>query len=247
MKLPNCRPGENKHTFEQFDGATWTTIDTPEAAFTVTSAGHELLQDGSLTDTLRDYLEDARTGRSTGSDTRQFLAEGGNAVVYAVGDEPLVIKEKKRGSRDNLLPALGRMDRIVHAIEGQCPRWITLPPHYAVVVPRDDPDRQYMLIAKVDSGVTVGDLEGLYSDEPPREPHLAAAATEYFGEVDDELMGYVGNRFKQMKGLVRDALYEQGLVPDSYLTDIDNSYNTLVEPLHTPVAGSRVRLSIIDQ
>lgn len=229
----------------RFDGSTWQELEYANEILTLTSVGRVYLAANNIATLLHDYVEDARAGRSSRTDTRRYLAEGGNAQVFTLGDTSLAIKEKRSGSKEELLPSLYRMDTLADAIEKHCPRWIDIPPHYGVCVPKDDPTKQYMLMEQIDSGVTVGDVLGAY--EQPRENHIRDSVFSIFGEVSLELQEEIQAQYVEYKGLLADALIKEKKVPDSILVDIHNKYNTVIEPLPTPVAGKKFKLSVIDQ
>src|SRR3569623_369889 len=116
--------------FTRFDGAEWQRFETDEAILTLTSLGRSLWQDRAARLSLQVYFNEVRAKREGGDSMRQFIAEGGNARVFAVGDSKLAVKEKRPGSSDKLLPSLERMDFLTYAIEACCPRWVATPKTY---------------------------------------------------------------------------------------------------------------------
>jgi hypothetical protein len=137
------------------------------------------------------------------------------------------------------------MDKLMFAIENNCPRWIDIPKHYGVVMPKRDRKHEYMLIQKIDDGITVGDI--LYHDHP-REPHLSESLLRNFGPVTPQLKKDIRERWDLLKIEVRRALMAEHMNPDELLPDLDhNEYNILVERADNPIAGSPYKFWIIDQ
>jgi hypothetical protein len=165
--------------------------------------------------------------------------------VFTVGDKQLVVKERTPGTTEHLLPALERMDKLMYAVENNCPRWIDIPKHYGILIPKNDMSREFMLMDKIDEGVTVGDI--LHHDEP-REPHISESVLRSFGPVTPALQDDIRERWDTLKVEVRRALMAEYMNPDELLPDIDhNEYNILVEKVDTPIAGSPYKFWIIDQ
>ena len=236
--------GSSRHTVERFDGARWVEIDTPDENVVITSAGRAFLAANNIAGLMRDYIYDAQEGVESQDSTRRFLAEGANARVFSVGDAPLVVKEKRPGSHRDLLEGLDRMDYLAYVIEQHCPRWISLPRHYGFLAPKSDLSRQFLLMEKVDEGVTIGDV--LDAGDTPREPHLGEAVVRIFGAVSPDFKEQLRAQYAELHEHVENALYQEGHVPDTYLTDM-KPYNVIVEPLSTPVAAHNFRLTLIDQ
>lgn len=253
-----CPPSLRMHTVNKFDGSAWRNYESPDSLITITGGGRELAANGGLAFILRQYAEDTVDDLET--PTRQFLAEGGNAKVFTVGGKRLVVKEAKMDG-DQLLPAIDRMDLLLHAIEHHCPRWIDIPMHYGVLILKKDPSKQYLLIEKIDDGVTVGDIVNYHVDParveplikgepelPKREEHIRESVRRIFGEPTKELKNEINGRYEALKGLVRKALIAEYRSPDEFLPDLDyNPYNVLVDRVASPIAGSRHKFWIIDQ
>lgn len=240
-----------KHTSPQrttrFDGAIWEHHQIGDGNLTVTSAGRDLLVERPGTrQAILDYMAEAALKRESPDGIRRYLAEGNHARVYAVGDSGLVMKERKSIVADALWPAIQRMDYLAHIIQAHCPRWIDIPAHYGVYQTDNTHGKEYMLMEKVDDGVTVGDVLGAH--DMPREPHIGAAVLRIFDGASVHTQSVVAEKFEEMKDFLKDGLRVEGRNPYDYLTDIDhNRYNAIVEPLTTPVAGSEYKLTLIDQ
>jgi hypothetical protein len=238
-------PQLKMRTYEKFDGSVWRQYESQDAVIILTGMGRELMPRSGLAKVLGRYVCDLSAGREEPCNTRRYLASGGNARVFSVDDLPLVVKETTEGG-DQLLPALERMDGLFHAIENHCPRWIDIPKHYGLLIPKADPLRQYLLMEKIDDGVSVGDIYRY--GHTPREPHLEAAIQEHFGIVTPELNNEVMGRYKQIRRELHSALLAERLNPDNYMPDIDyNLDNVLVERRATPIAGSLIKFWVIDQ
>lgn len=238
-------PALKMRTFEQFDGSVWRHYESPEAITLLTGVGRELIVAQHLGKLLRDYATDRQQDVEAGN-VRLFLAEGGNARVFSVADTRLAMKEKRSGSSDNLFASLNRMDRLIHAAEEHAPKWIGIPQHYGITMRKTDPSRQFMLMEKIDDGVTIGDILGY--DQEPREPHLKESITNIFGVPTPELREEIVERYAIAKQELRKALLAEYLSPDEFLPDIDhNRYNIIVEKLDTPVDESPYKFWVIDQ
>jgi hypothetical protein len=234
-------------TFEQFDGSVWRQYESENSFFLLTEVGRRLMVAEKIGHLLRNYADDYFHDRESTDDTRSFLAEGGNARVFSVGDSRLAIKEKRPGG-DDLFASLHRMDRLIHAVtvDTDCPRWIGVPQHYGIVMDKSDPTKQFMLMEKIDAGVTVGDIK--HYDSEPREPHLKASVEDIYGVPDQEFKEEIIGRYGIVIGELRRALMAKYLSPDRYIPDIDhNPYNVVLEPLAAPVDDSDIKFWIIDQ
>lgn len=228
------------------DGAVWETIVTNNSYTMLTSVGRQLLhKNPSLIPQLAAYNHDLRHG---GDETRRYLASGTQADVYSVGDTNLVVKEKRPDSDENLLESMRRLDAIKLALEHQAPRWVDTPDCYGFVqVFR--PERQFLLMSKIDAGITVGDLldypKGVDS---ARNPTIYQKIGELFGDVIDDMPAVAAEKFKDMSRIVQAALANLHLPYDEHATDLEkNPWNTVVERLKTPIAGENFRFWVIDQ
>lgn len=228
-------------TYEKFDGSVWQQFETDNSLIVVTGVGRQLLAGQHLSGLLHNYIDDHISGNDH---TRHFLAEGANSQVYTVGDQPLVIKESKEDG-DELLPALERMDTLINAVEKHCPRWIDIPKHYGVLISKQDYSKQFMLIEKIDDGITVGDI--LQPGDTEMRP-TQNRISDIFGNVTDDFKDEVSNRFSTLQTRMRVALMAEYMTPDTYLPDIDNNlHNVVMERLDTPIAGSHIKYWVIDQ
>ena len=241
MSEHSACPPLKMRTAEKFDGSIWRMYESPDSLVLLTGSGRHLMAAGGIASLLHRYRDDYYAGAENNTDTRQFLAEGGNARIFSVGDRRLAVKEKRPGSNDDLFAALERMDRLVHAVIKHCPGWIGVPDHYGIVMPKENKSKQFMLMEKIDQGVTVGDVKHFYVD-PPREPSLKAAAESLYGPITDEFREEIIGRYGMILGEVRKALMAEYLSPDTFLPDLDtNPYNIVLEPLNTPVDGSDIK------
>ncbi len=234
-------------THEKFDGSIWRQYETSTHLFVLTSLGRQLLRHRQMYNLFAQYKEDYLKGREGSNGYRSFLAEGASGRVFTLGND-LVVKES-RPQKDSLFAALNRMDRLVDAVQKNCPSWIDVPAHYGIVMEKANTSKQFMLMKKIDHGVTVGDI--IYAeDETTRMSSgiLTAGAFEKFGSVTPEIRDEVKERYDSLKDLIKLAILKERLNPEVYLPDIDyNPYNVVIEKLATPIAGSHIKYSIIDQ
>lgn len=239
--------GLRRNTLPQFDGSQWRLYQSPESMIMLTAVGRKLVAQRGISSLLHQYIQDAREGKESCADTRQYLAAGANSRVFSIRSPlDLVIKEAKPEADDpHLLQAMTRMDRLKAAVEENCPRWIDVPQHYGVLIDKAT-NRQFLLLQKIDHGVTASDV--LNHGQAPRSNFLEAAASSVFGNITPELKSEVGGRFEKLRGLLRHSLVSQYLSPDEYLPDLDyKPDNVVLEKLEAPIAGSPIRYWVIDQ
>lgn len=237
-------------TIKRFDGSMWRQYETPNSIFLLTSLGRRLLRSTNMLPSIEAYINDYNDGKEGSNDARRFLAEGGSARVFSLGEEDLVIKEARKSVRPlTFLGDMQRIDMLIDAVQKHCPRWIDIPSHYGTITSKTDLSRQFTLIKKIDHGVTVGDLISINSpDSRTSEGILEASSLEKFGPISHEISEEVAARFKSLKGHLRAALLEENLSPDEFIPDIDtNPYNVVLERLDTPIADSHLRYWVIDQ
>ena len=237
-------------TSVKFDGSIWRQYETSTHLFVLTSLGRHLLRERHMYKDFVRYTDDYMNDRQGNEDFRSYLAEGANGKVYTLGDD-FVVKESRLLTQlapaDSLLAALNRMDQLVDAVQKNCPSWIDVPAHYGIAVSKADTRKQFMLMQKIDHGVTVGDI--ILADES-RISHgiLTSEAFNKFGPITPELRTEVNDRYELLKYLVKTAIIKERLNPDVYLPDIDyNPHNVVIEKLATPIAGSQIKYSVIDQ
>ena len=247
----SSRSSFTMETLPQFDGSVWRRYDFPESTFLLTSEGRQLLNARRIGNLLREYADEARDGRTVDRDVRKFLVEAGNSRVFTVGDTEMVVKERKM-SGEPLEPALERMDALLHVVQTRCPRWIDIPKHYGIFTYKPT-GQEFMLLEKIDGGVTAGDILG-YGEQQPREDHLEEEVERNFGEVTPELKKEVRDQFDEMVDILNTQVKAAGLDPEELLPDlegttfkIENLHNVLVNPEPTPVAGKNLKFWLIDQ
>jgi len=232
------------------DGAIWRQFEIEGGVIVLTSSGQELLKHQNphtFFESLRQY-KDAVEGRNHNGNARQYLANGGNGEVYSIAGHSLVVKESR--SSHSLYSALQRMDTLSRVIETHLPHWVSVVPHYGLITARNL-DREYLLMQKIDNGISLEDLVQYVNRSSARSDSLTASIGKYFPnlnhadievlldqvrELEDKLKEYVNNS---------EAL-EQGHTYKSLMPD-PNYANILVEPLNTPIGGKRFKLWIIDQ
>jgi hypothetical protein len=241
-------------TIHQFDKAIWRRYDFPDGTFLLTAEGREIVRNAGMGNIIRAYAKAAASGEAD-DPNRQYLAHGGNAQVFSVGDKGLVIKERRVGGKypgEEIEPALQRMDELLHVIQSECPHWIGMPKHYGIYKDKAT-EKEFLLMEKIDSGVTVGDILDYGSN--PREAHLEEAVAKMFGPVTPELKQEIREQFDKMIEELNNALMARSLDPDDYLPDLEekrngkfeNRENVLVTPVNPPIAGKRFKFWLIDQ
>lgn len=228
--------------WQQPDGAMWRVKDIEGAGHLIlTSKGQELIQDRpELEDYFHAYLCKAvgATALPGAIETRRFIASGARSSVYEMAPGIAVKEANKTGSS---IYALGRMDRLLGLIEAGAPRWIDIPPHYAVLDSRTLP-KDYIVQRKIDSGITA---EWLFRPEDMADYQRAAVERE-MGVVSEHERQEVLSAFEEAENLVADLIERSGARRNDYLIDYHPG-NVLVERLRTPIAGKDHKLWIIDQ
>jgi hypothetical protein len=231
---------------DRFDGAKWKMFELPQGGHVVvTSRGQELVAMApEFLKVLREYKQAA--SKHLENRVRSYLAHGGNSTVYEVGEYKIVVKEQHSGQ--SLMSSMERMDLLQYIIQKyHLPRWIDLPDHYALI---ESPhlDHQYLIIQKVDAGLTVADLENF----PQIRPEKLALVNKMFPGLNEQAVKQVIEQVtearKLLEGAIKKAEQEETEInfPNSLLNDWQTS-NILVEPLKTPIGGKKFKLTIIDQ
>lgn len=236
--------------YVQGDGAVWKSFydkerDPDHHYLIVTSAGRELfvrpeLGHQALRGLFSDYRKAELGDREV--DTRTFIGAGQQARVFGMNDK-LAVREVRGVPRFyTALSDLQRMDRLASVVEGGLPRWIDTPKIYAMYGD-SELNRQYTLMQKIDSGLTVEDIVTFEANDEVKQNRALAVLGRKPSNEEIETTEYLFNRAKTILDAVISA---HGQEPTEILTDWVMR-NVLVEPLKTPVGGQKTRLHIIDQ
>lgn len=230
-----------REMLEQPDGAVWESFEIKGGKIVLTSKGRELFRERPETwKELRSYKKRAMGAPALQSFpvVREHFASGGNSDVYTLS-EGLAVKEAHLTG--SLFFTVERMDRLLNVVESNVPRWIDIPDHYGLLF-ASHLRKQYLLMQKIDSGVTVQNVltPGEMSDEQ------AAALEAEFGDIGQAEVDEVGERYEEAHDILTASLEDRGYNPAEYLTDWHEG-NVLVERLETPVAGSPLKMWVIDQ
>lgn len=154
----------NEH-LDRYDGSRWRLFELPSGGkLVLTARGSELLSfNPTLRHTLLDYRREARSNQAHSA--RQWFRAGGNSDIYQVGQSGMVIKEAS--TAHSVWFALDRMDYLEGICRRHLPSYIRVPDHYGVLIPGSGA-RQYLLMEKVNEGLTVADLkEGVNGVDMP--------------------------------------------------------------------------------
>jgi len=238
-----------KFDVEQPDGAVWTTFydrTRPDDQYLiVTSSGRELFlgEKGTSYRGLRrmfsDYHQDEINDQASAK--RKYLGKGQQATVF--GMDWLAVREiPGRQGVYRTLGELTSMDELATIVEEGLPRWLKVPHMYACYA---DPEKQkrYMLMEKVDTGLTIEDV----LDYPNVNQHSADRVVGELGRTPtDEDRETLRRLFDRSYHILSTVIKAKGKDPDDYLVDWEPR-NVLVESLRTPVASENFSLSIIDQ
>lgn len=232
------------------DGARWRQFEIQGGIVILTSSGNELFHDSNakeIFDSLRQYRLDISQRRQSG-EARQYLANGGNGEIYTVAGHQLVVKESR--SNHSLYYALQRMDTLARVIETHLPHWVSLPAHYGLIS-SSQVGREYMLIEKIDEGLSLEDLVQYVERGSARSKTLTDAIHQNYRGLNSRVIESLKLQFQEFKTLLRRYLdtpeaIENGYTYDSLLPD-PNYGNILVEKLRTPIGGKHFKMWIIDQ
>lgn len=240
----------SKMNYTQDDGAIWTAFsdnNNPDKRFfIVTSSGKELfLGNKDLPyKALKRMFGQYRDAEITKDDSivREFLGEGAQAQVYGLGPRLAVRETPGNLPFYKTLGSISRMDRLATVVENGVPRWINVPHTYAIYSDTEA-HKQYTLMDKIDSGVTIQDMVGF--DEATK--HSQERVLKEFGHRPTEREAADAARlFDEAGRILTNAIVAQGSNPDELLTDWFPR-NVIIEQKATPVGGERYLLSVIDQ
>lgn len=148
-------------TLDRFDGSKWRVYDVDGGHLVLTQNGQHLLsKNPSLGGALRRYRHEVLNPQDSPF-VRKPFRHGGNSDVYDVGDTGLVMKEA--GNRQSIWFALERLDYLYGICEQSLPPHIRVPEHYGALF-STNLDRQFLLMEKVNNGITIQDVVDNGSD-----------------------------------------------------------------------------------
>jgi hypothetical protein len=231
----------SRETVTQPDGAVWEYYDLEQGHLVITGRGRELARNnpGVFSDIQQYRQAVMRRGDARFKpNTREHFASGGNSDVYSMGG-PLAVKEATNSQ--SLLFALERMDRLHNVMEKGVPRWIDMPAHYGMLIGKHL-SRQYMLMEKIDTGVTV---EHVLSNGGTTEIQRQKVR-ERFSNLTDDQRTTISAGFDRAGDILHSALEAESLDPKQYMPDWHEG-NVLLEPLPVPVGDSHFKYWVIDQ
>lgn len=237
FKRPENMEGQSQPLI-RYDGNQWRRWDLGDGGYVVlTSRGQELLTyNAPLEALLGRYAEEialVRTDqpRSNEDPVRRFFRVGGNSSIYQVGDADILIKEGKRVDRPSLWESLDRMDYLYGICMSYMHPNVRVPDHFGLYVPADPTESEYMMMRKINNGVTVRDV-------------VRKRLT-----VSDEIRKQVEQDFSSLRTRLRVAIQEtkqhQQIPFRNLLPDWDDD-NVLVD-FTTHPAAKPYTLWIIDQ
>jgi hypothetical protein len=234
----------------QDDGAVWTSFydvdQNPDKHFLIiTSHGkEEFLHSDVGYQGLKSLFRAYRESESIGAEgeNRVFLGVGQQAVVYGLTEEYAVREVIGNPPYYQTLSDLTRLDRLASLVEGGIPRWIDVPSVYAMFSDGEI-NKQYTLMERIDSGLTVEDIAEFHSTT---DIGRARAIQQLGSEPTQEQIETAALLFDKAKIILDSVIKSKGIDPDELLTDWAMR-NVLVDITKTPVAGQRMVLNIIDQ
>lgn len=213
---------------ERFDGSRWRKFDLNRGGVLIlTTRGQQLLSfNPQLRHSVLDYRNDARANIE--GYIRKWFKAGGNSDVYSFNGHPILVKEAS--TAHSLWSALDRMDYLYGICEKFLPPHIKVPDMYGILY-APDLKKQYLLMQKVNEGLTVADL-----------------IKNGYPEMDNDLKSKVIEEFQGLEDRVRQAIEVapgRQYMPKNLLPDWDAG-NVVVD-FSTPTKEIPFTFWIIDQ
>ncbi len=228
-------------SIERPDGATWRSFETDSCEVLLTSRGAELVDSTPDIERVISLYMRKALGKTmlAGGGIRTFFAEGSNSKIYTVSDD-ILMKETRGHSMQAMLERMDVIDYVIDA--GNVPRWIDMPDHYGIIIPKHD-DMQYVMMQRIDGGVNV---DHILNPDESSELERRGVLSEFGGEITAQTQNEVRQRYADCEKILHQAIAEEDLIPSDLLSDWHPG-NVLVERLHTPIARSPYKMWVIDQ
>ncbi len=131
--MPRITPDLSIRTFKRFDGSVWRQYETEGYRILLSGAGRHLFSHRRMHRLLGPYIKDYVQHNEGVGGSRVYLAEGGNAKLFSLGDD-LAVKESRPNSSSSLFASMDRTDRLKDVVERRCPRWIDIPKNYGALI-----------------------------------------------------------------------------------------------------------------
>lgn len=238
MKIKEGKPlyyGERKFPEILIENSRLFSIS--EGYVFLTKEGKELVKSmldlSAVLKALKFYRRDIKKRENTSA--RSYIGNGANGVVYKVGDTDIVIKEST--SRTPLVNALARMLTLTNAvatnpsISGFC----SVVKSYCLVSSKEL-DKEYLIMEKIDNGISFQDLRLYVGTNEARNPTLTHAIGLIFPDFNHDDLKIVENLIAKIMAQPEMA---------DLLRDL-NAGNFLVFP-NTDGNEPKFRICIIDQ
>lgn len=246
-----------REQYTQHDGAQWNVFydkaKNPDKDFLLlTSSGREELLNppesigfSGIKEFIRAY-RDAESGidHDKGEVVREYLGQGQQATVYGLGSYYAVREVGGNPSFYNTLSDVTRANRLASIVQGGLPRWIDVPPIYAVYSD-SSVRRQYTLMKRVDNGLTVDDIVN-FDDSKNQNVSQGRALRQLGRPPHNEEKEKATELYDTAKDILSKVIKEKGGEPEELLSDWAMR-NVLVDFVKTPVAGEKMIFHIIDQ
>ncbi len=144
-------------SMKRSDGSLWKLYNFRGGQLVLTSRGQELLSHNlNLRRHIQSYKSESRAAQRYGTE-RIFFRPGGNSEIFKLGETDLLIKEATKNTRSSLWQALDRMDYLYTLCLQNLYPYIRVPEHYGLLIPNEGIN-DYMLMRKINNGITVMDL-----------------------------------------------------------------------------------------
>lgn len=200
--------------FQETDVSDWRFFPIENGHVVVTDSGKEKVKDdGEILRLLRHYKNDIR---DVMSNVRHHLKSGGNSDVYNCGD--LTVVKEALGTQSAYY-AMQRAENVRCLCEQVLPDYVKVPAHYALVT-STNLTRQYLIMEKVNEGVTIEDIK----------------ERNIYPEYRDDIV----NTFNELKNKLRDI---EGV--DQIITDFHEG--NIVVDFSTPSSEKPYTFWLLDQ
>lgn len=164
MTLDKENRNLTQENMQRYDGSQWRKFDFNTGGQVVlTSRGLELLSyNPGLRHLLQEYRDEAVAVingnlSESSSQVRSYFRTGGNSRVYKVAGSELLVKEGIKETRPSLWKALDSMDYLYGVCLKHLDPYVRVPDHYGLFIPADY-QTEYLLMRKINSGITVQDV-----------------------------------------------------------------------------------------
>ncbi len=144
---------ESATCFRETDVSNWKHFPIEGGYVVITDAGQEKIKnDHEFLELLGQYRRDVRYVMNN---VRQHFRSGGNSDVYHCGGHTVI---KEVIGTQSAYFAMQRAENVRCLCDQVLPNYVSVPRHYALIFSTKLP-RQYLIMEKVDDGITIEDIK----------------------------------------------------------------------------------------